>query len=281
MAGKVQVAVESSYFLQLTKTGNGGALEITSQAKNVQVNNCFFEELCVSQSGGSIYISSNSTIVYCCKFHRSYSTDRRDADGSGTSLGNVFYQVTGHGVFDNCVTFCCSYSRDKCTDSCIRFNSMCVITNYNASSNCGIGGGSGFSLRNAPSSTISYINVVDLTDSHAVEDANLVNSFYNINFINTTMIISSIIYLNKHDVLTLYNCIFINPSPTLASYRLAAFNTFSDSVLETIPVTNNIETIHFQIICKDFDGFHQRQTFNMGKTTILSRLLLLFITLSS
>ena len=163
MAVNVHVAVKSSYFLQLTKTGNGGAIEITSQAKNVQVNNCFFEELCVSQSGGSIYISSNSTIVYCCKFHRSYSTDRRDADGSGTSLGNVFYQVTGHGVFDNCVTFCCSYSRDKCTDSCIRFNSMCVITNYNASSNCGIGGGSGFSLRNAPSSTISYINVVDLT----------------------------------------------------------------------------------------------------------------------
>ena len=247
----MNATIEDCIFKFISKNGNGGAIEVNTDLTPIHISYCHFESLSVSQSGGSIYLSTNTNSITSCYFFRTYSS----ANNNDKILGNAIFVVKGETSLENSATFRCGIDSTHCTDSSVRINTVCCIKSLNASANAGYEGGSGFSLRNASHSTISHIQVIDSLDYFAVENDYLDNEFNYINFINTTHIIHGIIYLTKNDVLTLNHCIFIDSFAKVSHpmTKLSINSCFSNSdftINPGITLQEHPETNHIEIIIK-------------------------------
>ena len=229
----MKCTIIDSIFQFISKNGNGGAIEINTQSTSAHVLGCHFESINVNQSGGSIFLSTFRNIITNCHFFRSYSS----AHQNDNFLGNAIYIENGNTTFANNAVYRCAFDKRLSTDSSVRINSFCSIESYNASSNAGYEGGSGFSLRNGHNSIISYIQVIDSLDDYSIEDANLKNEFSYINFINTTKINHAIIFLQHDDILTLNRCIFIESFHILSvnATKIRIISCYSDSNFQFNP----------------------------------------------
>ena len=192
-------------FYNIHQTGDGGAIKIISDSAEPEIIYCTFNTISIDGSGGSIYLSTKDGKIQHSSFYKTYSTKHNNDVIVGNAVCSKMTTIFNH----NYVSMC-GYIENKCCDSSIRFNKKSTITNYNASRNRGISGGSGFSLRTAPESTVEYVNIVDSLDSNAFENNELENIFSYINVINSTRCARAIIFLTADNVLTLKHCIFIN-----------------------------------------------------------------------
>ena len=204
-------------FRNLSKEGNGGAIDI-SFSITVEIFSCIFDTLQVNASGGSIFLSSSGALIHNCVFFKTCSIDYRN----DASYGNALFIKKGETCFKQNSIYRCGYLEKVCTDSSFKILSQSELNSYNASSNTGSEGGSGFSVEFSDCS-ISYINVVDSLDCYAVENFDRTNTYEYINFINSTKVRKGIIFLSGDNVLTLKNCVFIDCFEKLLSPSTKAY----------------------------------------------------------
>ena len=228
------------YFYNIHQTGDGGAIKIISTDAKPEIIYCRFETISIDGSGGSIYLSTSKSRIQSSIFYKTYSTEYEN----DVIIGNALY-LESETEFNNNYIALCGFIENQCCDSTLRINQKSTIQYYNATNNRGIGGGSGFSLRDAPDSTVEYINIVDSLDNYAFEDDNLENRFSYLNVINSTCCNKAIIYLTQDDVLTLNECVFIDCHQTFSTpkTKITFINCKSNKNLESIsytaqPITN-------------------------------------------
>ena len=238
--------ISDSIYQNIVKIGKGGAILIDSGDVILRIYSCRFEQIAITDSGGARYLNTTYNNIQGSFFYRTCSSGRNN----DRIVGNALYIVNGESVFNNNEVSSCGYEPNQCTDSSIRFNVKCELTNYNATSNIGRYGGAGFSLRYEPNSLIQYINIVDSHDDHACENQAIENKFEFMNVIKSEECNLGTIYLTVDNVLTLENCIFIDPHQIFTTPKTVykAINCYSNVVINSFTQTDNPITQKIDII---------------------------------
>lgn len=239
------VSVICSYFVDISKTGNGGAIEISE--KRLFVSFSYFTNLSVTTHGGSIYAENSHCKVAKTCFYGTYSTKHQD----NTGCGNAIYIVSGVFLGDNINVRRCGITEDLCTDSSVKtLNNEAKVQNYNSTYNFGINGAAGISIIGAVSgSYIRFINVVDTFDTDAIESSALFTA-YSCNFINTSGCISFFLYSSSDNTIKFDTCVFIETKSPFSSSNKACLlvNCIADTSITGMSYKENPDTIFITII---------------------------------
>lgn len=236
------VRVVNSYFVELSKVGSGGAIEISG--KRLFVSFSFFNNLSVTLHGGSIFANQSICRIEKSSFYSTYSTKHNDY-----GLGNAFYVFNGVLFSDNINTRKCGPTKELCSDTSVKSReSLARIENYNSSSNFGVCGGSGLSFGNVEDeSWVKYMNIVDAYDRYAIESSRFY-TIYHSNVINS-LSCDAVIFISGNNVIKLDSCIFIKTKNPFASsnYKYEAVNCIIDININSMTYAANPETIFITI----------------------------------
>ena len=232
----------SSYFVDLNKVGNGGAIEVSR--KRTFVSFCFFINLSVSTHGGSIYAINSPINILKSSFYQTYSSKNENDKGNGNAFCIIRSSLT---ISDNINVRKCGVSPTLCSDSSIRLSScFAKLENYNSTNNYGVGGAGGMSILGALDGSFQkFINIVYPLDLFAIESNKLCN-FSHSNIVNTEKC-SYVIYMSKDYFLKFESCIFINNKSKFSNLKYYAINCIADAELESITYVANYETIDISI----------------------------------
>ena len=241
--------VEFAALRNIQSPNNGGVLSIGQTT--IYIICCTFYNDSTQEMGGCIYGNNSRINIEKTTFSNCYSTKN---DGLH---GNVAFIEGDQVHISNCETYLCGCDTTKCSDSSIHIeNSYNEITNYNASTNYGVRGASGFSIHSALEDSIAkYCNIIDSHDYMFVESLTKPYSIYNTNFIKANNDNNYIIYVASSNILTVVNCVFIEMNQkrlVYSNYIVTFINCTSDNTLS--PNTYEIENKNNEDIkCNDID----------------------------
>ena len=174
--------ISYSTFQNFHSSENGGVFSIFQGT--VKIECCYFLENSSPLNGGSCYIENGFSALSKVSFMRSFS-----AANSEQSYGNAVY-VNGGNVSLNCIETCqCGISREQSTDTSIALHFAArVSVKYNATSNYGNNGGSGFNIHSPPiEPTVRFVSVVTAYDFRFIEFGTVKCNIEQCNFINSTV----------------------------------------------------------------------------------------------
>lgn len=238
------IRVLSTYFVDISKIGSGGAIEISE--KKLFVSFCCFTSLSVTVHGGSIHCENAYCKIAKSCFYASYTSAHQNDVG----IGNAVYALNGYLYIDNINTRKCGPSSSQCSDSSIRTDScQARAVNYNASSSYGVGGGAGIAINFLKyDSFVRFMNVVDAHDDHAIESTDLYTAF-SCNFVNTKGCNKAVLWLQKENRIKFDTCIFIETKSPFSSSNIAylAVNCISDVSLASMECHSSPKTIFITI----------------------------------
>ena len=238
------VYVSSTYFSNIEKSGNGGAIEINENIIKILIQNCLFEMMKVTNYGGCIYASVSNSQIKFNSFYKCQTTSTEDE-----TFGNAAYFPTGISSFYSSSFENCSPNNQN-GDSAYVVRDSSKAQYMNMSNNGGRSGASGFMTFSTKDEEtyISYINVIKPFDFVAFgTQSQLITEHSNI--IDTTQLLSSIIFESSDLLMTFKLCVFLN-SHEKFSYKDMKYNLidcYSDKKFNSISTTTEANTIDFTI----------------------------------
>ena len=258
------VNVIDSFFYSLTKIGSGGAIEIVNDVNDLNIKSSFFASISSTEYAGAVYASIDDSQLYYTSFIGCFSTNHVN-----NMFGNAVYLKKGNSIlYSNSFDHCGPTS--NCADSSISCETISTVTYHNGTSNYGIEGSSGFSSRAiTEGSSVKYMIVCNGHDSSAIECIVKLEILLS-NFINNTSL-SSIIWVDRDDIMTLNQCIFKQCCSTFSNLgrRYFILNCTSDKSFASITSTNIVETLPFTVFIPILDFKKKKLTcelnFNIKK----------------
>ena len=158
--------ISFSSFSFFNKIGNGSV--ISTKSFNLEITCSHFESNSVTEFGGSIFLIDSSLYLSKTSFFKCYSTSK-----TNDVSGNALYQAGAESFVNNTSTQLCGISKDKCSDSSMKFEySLIKINSINASSNYGYYGSSFCSFRSGKTNSyMEYSNCYRVYDNYAIESS--------------------------------------------------------------------------------------------------------------
>ena len=243
MIDDYDVVVCDCTFEDLSKQGNGGAIDFSIISKKICIGRCHFYRTCVSESGGACYLQINVGSIFDCSFDSTYTSKHKDNEG----VGNAFCcDLCVSTSIKRCIFNHCGPDSQKCSDSTYLINGIVKAEFLNSTSNYGVGGSSALNvIGNCASSYAKYINDIDSHEAIVISAFDLIVLYSNI--IDSTNVGYGLIYSLENDQITFQNCTFINIpnkiswTDTTCKFISCSCNKQIDGITYTIsPETYNI-----------------------------------------
>ena len=268
------ISISNTYFSKIEKTGNGGAIEINRNSLKLLIEKTKFEDMKVTNFGGSIYASISYFEMKYDVFHNSQTSSIIDEKYGQAAYFNSRISLFTCSSFDNCGP------SERSGDSPYVVRDISTVDYMNMTHNGGKSGASGFMTFSTSNiqSHVSYINVIDPFDNHAIGTQSYLKIDHS-NFINTTKLRLSILWQYSDNLTTFEFCTFLDSFNIFLASDSNGYTIIdcqSDKLFDGIKTTTIAKTIYFTINQKQ-NGLKSCKQNNIRNESILINFLFIII----
>ena len=238
--------ISNSVFENFHNEGDGSVLYLSGTS--ICIVCCSFSDNSITENGGCFYFTDVNCNITKSTFIRTYSTKKEN-----NVCGNVLYQFKIYFCISDVSTNMCG-TAEQYSDSSIRLDhvDIIIIQYYNATSNYGEGGGSGFSITySSPDARISYATIYDAQDTHGFECEKCHATITKVNFAKFHKEKNAAVYWVDEDYsVEFISCVFADLDGVkiaLDYHKYKAVDCVSDDKYDSIEQKDTVSLLVFNI----------------------------------